>query len=108
MSCLPGRTVDSAIIQRYESMRQRWCQGDNRGGDRLGLAVLLERGMRAWLRQQAQLAPVTTAIEDPAPRPRVAERADAAVLPGDLRGEVARMLASMAIESVESAKERDV
>lgn len=107
MSCLPDRAVDSAIIQRYESMRQRWRQGDDHGGDRLGLAVLLARGVRAWLRQQAQLAPVATAPEDPAPRPRVAEHAGAAVLPGDLH-KVARMLASMAIESVESARERDV
>ncbi len=108
MSCLPGQAVDVAIIRRYESMRQRWCQGDAHGGDRLGLAVLLARGMSAWLRQQAQLGPVAAAPEDPAPRSRVEERAGAAVLPGDMRAEVARMLASMAIESVESAKECDV
>ena len=107
MSSVPDRIAGKEMIQRYETMRQRRCSGDD-GGDRLGLAVLLELGVSAWVHQQALTAPVATAAEDSAPRTLVREHAGEAVVPGELHAQVAQLLAVMAIESIQSARKGDV
>lgn len=89
--------MDRMLVDRYEQVRRRWCGQGNAGGDRLGAAVLVHRGMHAWMQQQAQLEPAQF------PEHERAAWADApaertVVLAGP-RAEVAQLLASMVIAS---------
>ena len=80
------------LAEHYEALRERAL---GRGGDafRLGLGLLLSRGVAAWMQAARQLAPVSL---DHA----LAGRGPGSALPAE--GELVSLLAGMALACVEA------
>ena len=94
--------ADGSLSQRYEAMRLWWCTGDGDARDHLGLAVLLHEGMRVWMRQTAPAeSRKATAGDELALLPR----GSGAVLSKPLHSEIARLLAAMAIGTIETREQ---
>jgi hypothetical protein len=93
----PSETVATAsaemLTSEYEELRRVALGGSDglRGG--IGFALLLRRGMAAWMD-----ACLTAALPS---RPRSVPRQDFCAVAPDLRGEVAQVLATMALHGVE-------
>ena len=81
--------VPDRALADYEALRRAVLEGTRGDGD-LGLALFIRRGMAAWLRAWTACAtPPRSGDAIPAgPRP---------VLPADIRGDVARLLITMAL-----------
>jgi len=77
----------------YEAVRALALGEPANGVTPLGFAVLLRRGLVAWL---ASCAEAVARQAAPAPRPR-SEGVPVAPIVGGLRGEAVRVLASMAL-----------
>jgi hypothetical protein len=80
--------VPSGAAVDYEALRRAVLEG-TRGVRDLGLALLMRRGMAAWIRAWSTCAP-------PAPSER-SLHANVPALPGGLRGAVTRLLVTMAL-----------
>lgn len=76
-------------IADYEILRRAVCEGTRGDGD-LGLALFMRRGMATWLRAWAACA-TPPGSRDGIPREPMT------VLPADIRGDVARLLITMAL-----------
>jgi hypothetical protein len=81
--------VSERAAADYEALRRAVLDGV-RGGRDLGLVLLMRRGMGGWIRAWAACAAPVTATE------RVA-RGFTPALPGALRGDVTRLLVTMAL-----------
>lgn len=79
---------DSATVD-YEALRQVVLEG-SRGDRDLGLALFMHRGMAAWMRAWSGC------VTPPSPMPGVAH-GSAPALPAGLRGDVTRLLVTMAL-----------
>lgn len=77
---------DRALVERYESLRER-ALGARPDGYRLGLAVLLGKGVACWIATWRECAPAQLASPSP-PLPAPVGAADE---------EVVRVLAAMAL-----------
>lgn len=75
----------------YEALRCTVLEG-SRGDRDLGLALLMRRGMGAWMR-------AWSACAAPAANEHLTREA-APMLPGGLRGDVTRLLVTMALTAV--------
>jgi len=96
---------DGALRRRYEAMRRRWCAGEGDPRDQLGLAVLLRQGMRRWMHHPAHAESREAAGGDP-PQPAPASGGASDTVPLKPRHrEVARLLATMAIEAIGATRE---
>jgi hypothetical protein len=81
--------VPTSAADDYEAVRRAVLEG-TRGDRDLGLALLMRRGMAAWIRAWSTCAaPVT-------PTERSTHR-EALTLPTGLRGDVTRLLVTMAL-----------
>ncbi|HUC76856.1 MAG TPA: hypothetical protein VMS04_16250 [Vicinamibacterales bacterium] len=78
---------NSAAVD-YETLRRAVLEG-TRGDRDLGLALLMRRGMAAWIRAWSTCAAPTTGER----RPQETVQA----LPAGLRGDVARLLVTMVL-----------
>lgn len=75
---------------RYEELRQQVLSGDSRGP---GLAILLGRGMQAWLGVAVSLGVRTTP-----PQPPIAtETGPLRTVPGECRAQLTAVLAGMVL-----------
>lgn len=81
----------SHLVECYEQLREELVSGLR--GHGLGLALFLREGMAAWMRACSTWLPAS------APRPRPAQS-----LPIGVRGEMAALLAEMALASVREAR----
>lgn len=101
--------ADDSLRLRYEQMRSWWCTGDGDARNHLGLTVLLHQGMRVWMGQTGQAAhaesPEVTARDELAQPPRATGGENAGVLSEPLHSEVARLLAVMAIRTIETREQ---
>ena len=98
------QNVDRTLIDYYEQVRRRWCGQGSVGEDRRAIAVLLQRGMHAWMRQQAQLEPARLRSSEPsdcAGAPPVTERTG---IQQERCAEVAQLLASMVMASAQQER----
>lgn len=87
-------------------MRRWWCTGDGDARDHLGLTVLLHQGMRVWMCQAAHSdSRVLTARDELAQPRRTNSGANAGVLSEPLHSEVARLLAAMAIGTIQTREQ---
>ena len=77
----------SNVVDGYEQLRTRALSGDTEGW-RLGLAVLQQRGLAAWLRVRQATAPTVA-------RPTPARAGSPSA--GGVDGELVGLLASMAL-----------
>lgn len=84
-----ARAVPAAAAADYEALRQAVLDG-SRGDRELGLALLIRRGMAAWIRAWSACAAPSPAAEQCEPR---------MPLPAGLRGEVTRLLVTMAFSA---------
>ena len=82
-------TVSGRAVADYEALRRAVLDGV-RGDRDLGLVLLLRRGMGAWIRAWSACAAPAAATD------RVA-RGAAPMLPGGVRGDVTRLLVTMAL-----------
>jgi hypothetical protein len=93
----PSETTATAsaemLTSEYEELRRVALGGSDGLQGGVGFALLLRRGMAAWM--DACLAAALPS------RPRSAPRQDLCAVPPDLRGEVAQVLATMALRGVE-------
>jgi hypothetical protein len=95
-----------SLQHRYEAMRCWWCTGEGDARDHRGLAMLLQQGMRVWMCQAAHAELRNAPAEDDLTQPRRASCGGSdAVVSKALHSEVARLLAAMAIGTIE-AKEQ--
>jgi hypothetical protein len=78
----------SEVVDGYEQLRLRALRGDADGW-RLGLAVLQQRGLAAWLRVRQAAVAATHPASTPA--------RSAPSIGGSVDAEVVRLLASMAL-----------
>lgn len=93
-SVAPIMAARDTLIARYEELRSQVLQGVGRG---MGLVLFLREGMRAWLESWSDC---TLPVADHSgTRTR-----DVELMPLDLRGEMARILAGMAM--LRNRKER--
>ncbi len=83
-----------ALAERYEELRAQVL--DMKGGRGLGLALFLGRGMAAWMEAWASCVPEGQSTERPTP-----PASSGGSLPEGLRGEVALVLAGMALDHEE-------
>lgn len=89
----PNATVDDqALLQRYESLRER-ALGAAPDGHRLGLAVLLGGGVVSWMAAWRERVPVRPAPQRPSSAPPPAEGSE----------EIVRVLAAMALACAKGA-----
>jgi hypothetical protein len=83
----PGADEDGrALVERYESLRER-ALGARPDGHRLGLGVLLGRGVASWMLTWRECAPTQLASASPLPAAPVGEAGE----------EIVRVLAAMAL-----------
>lgn len=81
------------LVEAYESLRE-YVLGDCEGCTGPGLALLLHKGMAAWLQACARWTPP--------PRPRAELRSSpGAGLPPGLRGELVVLLTTMVLSHLE-------
>jgi len=73
----------------YEALRSAVLDG--RGSRELGLALLIRQGMAAWIRAWSTCTGPPSA--------HAAARGDVVVLPDGVRGEVTRLLVTMALDA---------
>jgi hypothetical protein len=98
--------ADDSLQQRYEGIRRWWCTGDGDARNHLGLTVLLHQGMRVWMRQAAHAESREATARDEVAQPRRATRGEnAGLLSEPLHSEVARLLAVMAIGTIETREQ---
>lgn len=98
--------ADDSLQRRYEGMRRWWCTGDGDARNHLGLAVLLHQGMRVWMCQAAHAESREATARDELAQPRRATRGEnAGLLSEPLYSEVARLLAVMAIGTIETREQ---
>jgi hypothetical protein len=91
---MPPSSGGSSWAARYEELRQQVLSGDSRGP---GLAVLLGRGMKAWLDVAGSLA-----VRPVPPQPEIA--ADAGPLrtvPAGWRTQLTALLAGMVLHGAQ-------
>lgn len=82
---------EDPLVALYEFMRQQVLGSGGRGP---GVALLMRRGMAAWLQAWKECVP------QPPPLPPTAPRASG---PGDLMSELRAVLAGMALQVVRGA-----
>jgi hypothetical protein len=80
--------VPSGAAIDYEALRRGVLEG-TRGDRDLGLALLMRRGMAAWIRAWSTCAAPTSRERRP--------HEDVLALPSGLRGDVTRLLVTMAL-----------
>jgi hypothetical protein len=83
---------DQALIERYESLRER-ALGAAPDGHRLGLAVLLGGGVVSWMAAWRERVPAKPAPQQPAGAPPPTEGSE----------EIVRVLAAMALACAKGA-----
>jgi hypothetical protein len=86
----PAVVVPDSAKTDYEALRRGVLEG-SRGDRELGLALLMRRGMAAWIRAWSACAASPT-TEGPS-------RASAMALPAGLRDDVTRLLVTMALRA---------
>lgn len=87
-------TEQQALADRYEALRER-VLGCGADGFRLGLGLLLSRGVAAWIAASRHAAPA-------AADPGAGDRGASAALAGGEERELVGVLAAMALACVES------
>jgi hypothetical protein len=81
--------VPDAAAADYEALRRAVLDG-SRGDRDLGLVLLIRRGMGAWIRAWSACAAAAAATDR-------GTRGSVAALPAGVRGEVTRLLVTMAL-----------
>ena len=85
-----------ALIARYEELRGQALGRPSVIPRGQGLALLLRRGMAAWMRAWAQCAPQL-------PTPPKEQRGDESILPFEMHREVTMILAGMVLSGRQEA-----
>ena len=94
MSSTPCVRQDAAHTRRYEQLREHVIDGPLRS-DRLGLAVVVQEGLAAWLQRWSNL-PLPQALGAQAPAPAIA-------LPEAAGAHVVQVLSAMALGHLREA-----
>jgi hypothetical protein len=89
----PAPTDPAQLTAQYEALRAQALAGSAAIATPLGLAVLLRRGLAAWLAVCIELVPVVPARD----RPRPAGGPAAVAVPIGMHAEAVRVLVSMAL-----------
>lgn len=91
MTAADPNTVSSALLAAYEELRHQFLEPVAGSVPGLGLALLLERGMRAWMEACADVVPRAAAPEELRPCRQT-------LLSPSARTEMVVLLAGMALE----------